>query len=62
MNLNRIQIKCDKRNKASSWVAKKCNYKYEWTFRKNCFSEYFNDFRNTLVFSKLKSEYKEREF
>ncbi len=62
MNLNRIQIKCDERNKASSGVAKKCNYKYEWKFRKNCFSEHFNDFRNTLVFSKLKSEYKKIKF
>jgi RimJ/RimL family protein N-acetyltransferase len=58
MKLNRIQIKCDEKNKASSGVAKKCGYKYEGKLREDIFSEHFNIFRNTLVFSKLKSEYK----
>jgi len=57
LNLNRIKIKCDERNKASSGVAKKCGYSYEGKLREDDFSEYFNDFRNTLIFSKLKSEY-----
>lgn len=57
MNLNRIQIKCDERNKASSGVAEKCGYKFEGKFRQDSFSGHFNDFRNTLVYSKLKSEY-----
>ncbi len=60
IKLNRIQIKCDERNKASFGVAKKCNYKYEGKFREDSFSEHFNDFRSTLVFSKLKSEYKKK--
>jgi len=57
IGLNRIQIKCDERNKASLGVAKRCGYKYEGKFRENSFNEYFNDFANTLMFSKLKSEY-----
>jgi ribosomal-protein-serine acetyltransferase len=60
LKLNRIQIKCDERNEASLGVAKKCDYKYEGKFREDAFSEHFNDFRNTLVFSKLKSEYKKK--
>ncbi len=60
LKLNRIQIKCDEKNEASSGLAKKCGYKYEGKFRENAFSEHFNDFRNTLVFSKLKSEYKKK--
>ena len=60
LGLNRIRIKCDERNKASAGVAKKCGYKFEGTFREDRFSEYFNDFRNTLFFSKLRSEYKKK--
>ena len=60
LKLNRIQIKCDEENKASFGVAKKCGYKYEGKLREDVFNEYFNDFRNTLVFSKLKSEYKKK--
>lgn len=56
--LNRIQIKCDERNKASSGVALKCGYIFEGKFRSDIYSEYFKDFRNTLIFSKLKREYK----
>jgi ribosomal-protein-serine acetyltransferase len=55
--LNRIQIKCDERNLASSGVAKKCGYVLEGKLRQNSYSEHFKDFRNTLVFSKLKSEF-----
>jgi ribosomal-protein-serine acetyltransferase len=61
LELNRIQIKCDERNKASAGVAKKCGYKYEGKFREDVYNEYFKDFRNTLVFSKLSSEYKNRQ-
>jgi len=57
LKLNRIQIKCDEKNEASFGVARKCDYKYEGKFREDEFNEYFNHFRNTLVFSKLKSEY-----
>lgn len=58
IKLNRIQIKCDEKNDASSGVAKKCNYKFEGLIREDVFSEYNKKFRNTLIFSKLKSEYK----
>ncbi|QQS61510.1 MAG: GNAT family N-acetyltransferase [Candidatus Moraniibacteriota bacterium] len=60
MELNRIQIRCDEKNEASSGVAKKCGYVYEGKYREDSFSEHFNNFRNTLVFSKLKSEYKKK--
>ncbi|MFP4424253.1 MAG: GNAT family N-acetyltransferase [Candidatus Woesearchaeota archaeon] len=56
--LNRLQIRCDERNKASFGVGKKCGYTYEGKIREDAFNEYFNDIRNTLVFSKLRSEYK----
>lgn len=57
-NFNRIKIKCDEKNIASQGVAKKCGYKLEGTFRQDAFIESQNRFRNTKVFSKLKSEYK----
>jgi ribosomal-protein-serine acetyltransferase len=56
--LNRIQIHCDEQNEASKSVIKKCGYKFEGTHREDSFNEYFNNFRNTLMFSKLQSEYK----
>lgn len=59
-DLNRIRIKCDERNIASAGVIKKCGYIFEGKFRKDTYSEYFKDFRNTLVFSKLKSEFKKK--
>jgi ribosomal-protein-serine acetyltransferase len=58
LGLNRIQIKCDEKNIASSSVAKKCNYKLEGILRQNNYSYYFKNFRNTLIFSKLKSDTK----
>jgi len=57
VGLNRIQIKCDKRNKASAGVALKCGYIFEGERRQDAYSEYFKDFRNTLIFSKLKSDF-----
>jgi len=59
--LNRIQIKCDERNIASSGVAKKCGYIFEGKLREDSYSEYFKDFRNTLVFSKIKSDFKKEK-
>jgi len=62
-NLNRMQLRCDERNIASRKVAKKCGYTLEGKIREDRYSEYFEDLRNTLVFSKLKSEYsKERVY
>jgi len=58
MGLNRIRIKCDERNVASYGVAKKAGYVFEGKLREDAYSEYFKDFRNTLLFSKLKSEFK----
>lgn len=57
-NLNRIQIKCDQRNIPSAGVAKKCAYIFEGKRREDAYSEYHRDLRNTMVFSKLKSEFK----
>jgi ribosomal-protein-serine acetyltransferase len=59
--LNRIQIKCDEKNKPSSGVALKCGYKFEGKHREDSFNEHFNNFRNTLIYSKLKSEYKKEK-
>lgn len=56
--LNRIQIKCDERNTASAGVAKKCGYVLEGRLREDSYSKYFKDFSNTLVFSKLKKDFK----
>ncbi len=57
LNLNRIQIKCDERNTASAKVAEKCGYVFEGKHREDSISEYFKDFRSTLIFSKLRSEF-----
>lgn len=56
-SINRIQIKCDEVNIASAGVAKKCGYLLEGKNREDRYSVYFKDFRNTLVFSKLKSDF-----
>lgn len=56
--LNRIQIKCDERNIASAGVARKCGYIFEGKHRKDAYSEYHHGYRNTLFFSKLKSDFK----
>lgn len=58
INLNRIQIKCDERNIASAGVAKKCGYILEGKYREDIYNEYYKNLRNTLVFSKLKAEFK----
>jgi len=60
MGLNRIQIKCDERNVASAAVAKKCGYIFEGQHREDAYSEHFGNLRNTLYFSKLKSEFKKK--
>ena len=57
LNLNRILLKCDEKNIASTGVAKKNNYVLEGTLRKDVWSDYFNNFRNSLYFSKLKEEW-----
>ena len=59
--LNRIQIKCDERNVASRGVAEKTGHILEGKFREDAYSYYFKDLRNTLIFSKLKSEFKKEK-
>lgn len=59
--LNRIQIKCDERNIPSAKTAKKCGYLFEGKHREDSYSEHFKDFRNTLYFSKLKSDFKNKK-
>ena len=61
LNLNRIQIKCDERNIPSAGVAKKSGYILEGKHREDKYSEYFQDIRNTLVFSKLKSDFNKKD-
>lgn len=62
LTLKRTQIKCDAENIASVGVAKKCGFTYEGTLRKDTYSDYFNGLRNTKVFSKLKSGYKQNSY
>ncbi len=59
--INRIQIKCDERNIPSIGVAKKCGYVLEGKLREDSFCAHSKLFRNTLIFSKLKSEYKRKK-
>jgi ribosomal-protein-serine acetyltransferase len=54
---NRLQIKCDILNEASKKVALNCNFKTEGVLREDHFNSYNNNFRSTIVFSKLRSEY-----
>ena len=57
LGFNRLQIQCDQRNLGSDGVARKSGYTLEGTLRENTFSKFHNDLANTLVFSKLESEY-----
>ena len=57
---NRIQIKSDECNIASVGVTRKCRYVLEANHREDYYSDYFKGFRNTLVFSKLKSDFKKQ--
>ncbi len=61
LGINRIQIRCDERNIASVGVVKKCGYFFEGKHRADVFSKHFNDFRNTLVFSKLSKDFKQEK-
>lgn len=61
VGLNRIQIKCDERNIPSAKTAKKCGYLFEGKRREDGYSDYYKGFRNTLIFSKLKSDFKKKK-
>ncbi|MCL2629291.1 MAG: GNAT family N-acetyltransferase [Alphaproteobacteria bacterium] len=53
---NRIQIKCDTRNIPSQNVPKRLNYHLDGEIRQDN-TDTSGKFRNTLIFSKLKSEW-----
>ncbi|MCD6446547.1 MAG: GNAT family N-acetyltransferase [Candidatus Marinimicrobia bacterium] len=57
LGLHRIQITCDVLNEASTKVIKACGYTYEGTLREDMVDEYRDTMRNTLMFSKLRSEF-----
>lgn len=56
LQAERVEIRCDSRNKASAAVAKSCGYTYE-----GCLRAYDRDMRgdlwNLLLFSKVRSEF-----
>ena len=55
--LNRIEICCDSRNKASAKVAKKAGYKKEACLKEHRFHKEANLFSDTFIFAKLKSDW-----
>jgi ribosomal-protein-serine acetyltransferase len=59
LGLHRIQITCDALNEASAKVIRASGYTYEGTLREDMYDEYRDTMRNSLIFSKLRSEYHE---
>ena len=57
-DVNRIEIRNDTANAASANVAKRLGYHLDGVIRGARYSEYFENWRDTNVWSKLKSEYK----
>ena len=57
LDFNRLQIKCDAINIPSAKVAEKCDYKLEGILREDSFVKDENRFRDTKIYSKLKSEF-----
>jgi len=58
-----MQLKCDEKNNPSIRVASRCGYTLEGMLREDSYNEYFDDLRNTMIFSKLESDYlKDRIF
>lgn len=55
---NKLEIRCDSKNKASIRIAEKNKYVLEGTLRDECYDNYFKTFRDTCVFSKLFTEWK----
>ena len=56
MGFNRVQIRCNDLNKRSANVPQACGYIYEGTIRQDAIE--LGKFRNTMVFGKLKKEWK----
>lgn len=54
VGFNRVQIRCSTLNARSANVPRACGYTYEGTIRQDALDR--GTFRDTLVFSKLKSE------
>ena len=55
--VNRIQIRTDTRNIRSLNVPKRCGYHLDGIIRAAGWADYFQDYRDENVFSKLKSEW-----
>ena len=55
--VNRLQIRNDTRNVRSASVAKRCNYHLDGIIRAVAWADYFQDFRDENIWSKLKSEW-----
>lgn len=58
--LNRLMIKCDVRNAASRNVAERSGYIYEGLLREDRFDPLTGTFCDSLIFSKLKSDRREK--
>lgn len=56
LGFNRIQIRCNDINQRSANVPRACNYKLEGTIRQDGID--LGKFRDTMVFGKLKKEWK----
>ena len=55
--INRIVIGNDTQNPRSAHVAERCGYVLEGVMREDAWDEYHKRFRNSNVWSKLKSEW-----
>ena len=58
--VNRIQIRTDTRNVRSFKVAERCGYRLEGVLRAAGWADYFQDYRDENVYSKLKSEWENK--
>lgn len=54
---NRLIIACDSANTASAHVAEKAGFILEGVERKSWFMDYFNDYRDAKIYSKLRSDW-----
>lgn len=59
LGFNRVQIRCNSVNARSANVPRACGYKQEGTIREDAIE--LGKFRNTMVFGKLKREWKARK-
>lgn len=59
--VNRVEIRNDTRNIASANIPKRLGYHLDGVLRQTGYAPYFNDWCNTNVWSKLKSEYRQKD-